>query len=409
MRLVPSAARLHLNLDAQIVSVAPDDGAAADMPPRLRTLVPEVLFGHIQPDAPGNGIPAALSISASIDNLRFVDLGGNRLGLAAEVTLPLAAMTAARMLRQGKSNGPALPPDVTERNLQVGVGRWPVDGTLTLPSGEGPCPGVLLMRGETVLDRDGSLQFDKPLRDYAWGLAARGIAVLRYDLRRWAYAASMAKANEPVDVEQDILADAVSALRILRTAPRIRGDRVFILGVGDAGVLTPRAALRAPPVPGLILISASGRMRWEIMSLIARRILDDTNAPPAQRQAATQMAELATLLKSTPIDKWPSPAGNMPQSYWRFWQTYDPGAQAARFPGSLLLVFGSKDEPLFAPEWAKWQAALGSRPRVTQKVFPEFTPLLQPVSPAPPASAFTPQKPVSPVALDFIAQWIAEQ
>jgi dienelactone hydrolase len=415
-RMAPSAAHLHLNLDVQLVSVevngSPADQTAADgLPQRVRAQLPEILFGRLQPDAPENGLPALLAGAASIEDVRFADLGGDRLCIAGEIVLGTAAAAAARAILQSKSGGVPVPPSgVQEQNLQVGFGRWPVDGTLTLPSGGGPFPAVLLMRGETTLvDRDGTSLADKPMRDYAWGLAARGVAVLRYDLRRWAYLIAMNKANEPVDTQEDVLTDAVSSIRVLRGLPRIRQDRIFVLGQGEAGLLAPRVAIGAPPIAGLILISSSPRMRWEMMTVASERILADPNAKPDQKENAKQLAELGTRLKSSPVDRWTAGIGGLPVSYWRFWQGYNPGAEAAMFPGSLLLVAGSKDEPFFAPEWARWQDVLGSRPHVTRKVYSDLNSQLQAGSVPADLSRFPPARPISLTALDFLASWMRTQ
>ncbi|MER7036077.1 alpha/beta hydrolase family protein, partial [Streptomyces albidoflavus] len=58
-------------------------------------------------------------------------------------------------------------------------------GSLTLPTGPGPHPAVLLLHGSGPLDRDGNAP-KLPVnlaRPVAEALAARGIATLRYDRR----------------------------------------------------------------------------------------------------------------------------------------------------------------------------------------------------------------------------------
>lgn len=64
-------------------------------------------------------------------------------------------------------------------------GGTPLAGTLTLPSGPGPHPAVLLLHGSGPLDRDGNapklvMDLGRPMAD---ALAAAGIATLRYDRR----------------------------------------------------------------------------------------------------------------------------------------------------------------------------------------------------------------------------------
>jgi predicted dienelactone hydrolase len=50
-----------------------------------------------------------------------------------------------------------------------------------MPGAKGPFPLVVLVHGSGPQDRDESITACKPSRDLAWGLAQKGIAVLRYD------------------------------------------------------------------------------------------------------------------------------------------------------------------------------------------------------------------------------------
>ncbi|MCK7525181.1 MAG: hypothetical protein MZV64_50040 [Ignavibacteriales bacterium] len=52
-----------------------------------------------------------------------------------------------------------------------------------MPKGAGPFPGLVLVHGSGPNNRDEELGPNKPFKDLAWGLATRGIAVLRYDKR----------------------------------------------------------------------------------------------------------------------------------------------------------------------------------------------------------------------------------
>jgi len=77
----------------------------------------------------------------------------------------------------------SIPAGVRERELRVGQGQWAVDATLALPPGKGPFPAVLLVPGSGMTDRDVTIGHNKIFRDLAWGLASRGIVVLRAEKR----------------------------------------------------------------------------------------------------------------------------------------------------------------------------------------------------------------------------------
>src|SRR5262249_33304504 len=65
----------------------------------------------------------------------------------------------------------------------VGPGGWALPATLALPLGDGPFRAVVLVHGSGPQDRDETILANRPFRDLAWGLASRGIAVLRYEKR----------------------------------------------------------------------------------------------------------------------------------------------------------------------------------------------------------------------------------
>ena len=73
-----------------------------------------------------------------------------------------------------------LPEGVTERTVTVGKGTdFELEGTFTCPEGGTDLPAVLLVHGVGANDRDESALSTKCFRDIAYGLAKRGVAVLR--------------------------------------------------------------------------------------------------------------------------------------------------------------------------------------------------------------------------------------
>ena len=79
-----------------------------------------------------------------------------------------------------------------EMDVTIGSGEWATPGTLSLPTGSGPFPGVVLVHGSGPNDRDETIGPNKPFRDLAWGLANLGVAVLRYDKRTLTHGSKIA-------------------------------------------------------------------------------------------------------------------------------------------------------------------------------------------------------------------------
>lgn len=116
-----------------------------------------------------------------------------------------------------------------ERRLDVSTPLGPLPGILTLPTGSGPFAVVVLVAGSGPHDGDETIGPNKPFRDIAQGLAAEGIASLRYDKRTLAYAAQMA-ARSDVTIDDEVTDDALAAARLASTQAGIDPRRVFVLG-----------------------------------------------------------------------------------------------------------------------------------------------------------------------------------
>jgi dienelactone hydrolase len=110
---------------------------------------------------------------------------------------------------------------------------------------------LILVHGSGPSDRDEALGPNKPFRDIAWGVASRGVAVLRYNKRSYEHPMSAKAANFTLNAEA--VDDAVSAAALLRGIPEINPQRIFVLGHSLGAVVAPRIGRAGPAIAGLIL------------------------------------------------------------------------------------------------------------------------------------------------------------
>ena len=148
---------------------------------------------------------------------------------------------------------------VSYEDLTVQLGDFKTRAQLTLPEGEGPFPGVLLVHPSgpldmnlTVLDDDGSIKAQN-FKVLAEHLSSNGFAVMRYNKR---YVSSYRDYNEekyrtlrgPI-----LLADVKSVLAEMRAHPLVDGDRIFIYAASQGTRIIPTLAVSDPSIKGLIL------------------------------------------------------------------------------------------------------------------------------------------------------------
>jgi pimeloyl-ACP methyl ester carboxylesterase len=127
---------------------------------------------------------------------------------------------------------------VREIEVQIKNKDRKISGSLVIPQGEGPFPGVVLVHGSGAVGRD----FLGPI---SYLLGQQGIAVLTYDKRKdW------------MDSSFENLADdAAASLRFLRNRPEVDSQKVGYLGASQGGWIAPLSASMEPGASFLILFS----------------------------------------------------------------------------------------------------------------------------------------------------------
>ena len=128
---------------------------------------------------------------------------------------------------------------IKETDIQVCTGNFKLPGTLTLPKNGKDLPVVIWYMARGASDRDETVGANKPFRDLAYGLAERGIAVIRYDKRTKVYGADSAPAGKEITFDEESVDDALSAIKLARSIPTINPERIYILGHSLGGTLLP--------------------------------------------------------------------------------------------------------------------------------------------------------------------------
>lgn len=272
---------------------------------------------------------------------------------------------------------PASDAEFTEVEFITGQGALALGGTLTLPKGAGPFPAVLLVHGSGPHDRDETLGPNRPFRDIAHALAARGVASLRYDKRSKAHPQAFASGD--FSVNEEVVDDAVRALGQLRADARIDAQRVFLAGHSLGAMMAPRIAQRVPELAGLILLAAPARPLQDLVAeqvrYLAARDGDVSTAEQGQIDAVTQKA--AAVAAITPQTPAQDTLLGLPARYWIDLRDYDPVAVARGLPQPMLVVQGGRDYQVTPDgDFARWREAFAGEDRVQFALYPALNHLL---------------------------------
>ena len=274
----------------------------------------------------------------------------------------------------------AAPASYTESDVKVGSGEWTLPGTLTMPMGDGPFPALVLVHGSGPNDRDETILGNKPFKDLALGLASRGIAVLRYDKRTKVYPGRIAGIAN-FTVQQEVVDDALAAVKTLRAQPRIDPARVFVLGHSLGGMLIPRIAADDASLAGVIVMAGAARpIEQAILEQIEYIANADGKVTPEEQTQIDDARKLVDTVRAlTPEDaKNPQPIFGAPASYWLDLRGYDPPAAAKNVTQPMLVLQGERDYQVTMAEFARWKSALAGRSNVTFHSYPALNHLFIP-------------------------------
>lgn len=325
----------------------------------------------------------------------------------------LIAASADSLQAQGSSPAPdtARPPaGVQEREVEIGVGEWAVGGTLALPANARGVPAVVLMHGSGPGRRDGNVGPNRIGREIAWALAARGIAVLRYDKRTDVHADRFRALGRAATMEEEHTDDGVAAVRLLQGLPGV--DRVYVLAGSQSTSIAADVARRAGNVAGLILAAVGGRppLQMVVEQVTYGDSLDRARGETggaarsqdllrrARLMLAGQAPDTLTLL-GKPVAYW---ASMDPQRSIRATADYlDSG-------GRVLVVAGGRDYLTGQADFDVWRSALQPSPRATFRMYPDLNHLMQPGVGRMTPAEYDMKLDISPQYLADLAAWVKE-
>jgi pimeloyl-ACP methyl ester carboxylesterase len=401
------------------------------------------------------GIPVtAVSVEGSAVSLEIAAVAGGFSGTLSDdgstiagtwsqgpASLPLTVTRSEGDEASGpdRPQEPALPlpypwEEVRVRNAEAGV---ELAGTLTLPEGPGPFPGVVLVSGSGPQDRDEALMGHRPFYILSDHLTRQGIAVLRYDDR----GVGESTGTFGTATSEDFTADALAAVSFLRDHPRVSPDAVGIVGHSEGGLIAPLAATRSDEVAFIVMMAGPGIPGAEILALqgelIARamgtseevialnsstqaRMIEAVLDEPDPEQAAPRLRAIMSEAVAALPSEAQEAAGQSIETeiaqinspWFRYFLAYDPAPTLEQVTVPVLALNGDKDlqvpwrENLEAIEAALSRAGNAD---VTIRRLEGLNHLFQTAEAGTPAEYARISETMSPDALEAVSGWILER
>ncbi len=265
------------------------------------------------------------------------------------------------------------PDTFMEKDVVIGEGDFALPGTLTVPKGKGPFPVVVLVQGSGASDKDEAAYALKPFRDLAYGLASKGIAVLRYNKRTYEHSAkTMADQNHTVDKETTD--DALLAARLLEKEKNIDDKQIYILGHSQGGMMVPQMINKdkRQNIAGAIVMGGPARTIQDVVLDQFGYLLSIGQLPPQEYEFYTRQFEML----NDPDFSGENPPNEFQLGQAMFWDSIN-GIRAAEMAKAqnkpLLIIQGGRDYQVVSDiEIPIWKEELSHRDNIEYRLYPKL-------------------------------------
>ena len=291
-------------------------------------------------------------------------------------------------------------------------GPIPLPATITLPVGKGPFPGVVLVHNGTADgDRDETIGAVRLFRDLAWGLAQRGIVVLRYEKRSRTEPSWFARAG--FTVFDETVQDAVAAARLLRGQVELNPRRIYVAGHGLGGIVAPRIAQTEGDLAGLIMLAGATQVHLadQIEQQLNYKVTmagADSFKVRYQLQPVRPILErIRSLAAKDSFDIQPMRGlGGTSPKYWLDLNTPDPATVLRTLKLPVLALQGMRDFEMPPESFDGWIVAVGARRNLTVKRYPTLSHTFTESAGLPGPADYAKPLAVSAQVITDIANWI---
>ena len=322
-------------------------------------------------------------------------------------------------------------------------GSITIAGTLSVPTGRGPFPAVVLLSGSGPQNRDSEMLGFRPFKLIADAFVRRGIAVLRSDDRGVGGSTGVLADATSADLANDALA----AVEWLRGRAEIDAARIGLLGHSEGAIVAAIAAAQSRHVNFVVWMAGSAVAGGEVLRMQAAALARAAGASDsAINEILTRHAAFMAAVADAAPDEQVMAFGRAllkaqtavtssgPQSasfdagvfdrliarnvaalrspWMRFFIGFDPATALARVVCPVFAAFGGRDLQVPAPvHRTRLEMALAEaeNPDVTVRVYADANHLFMPAVTGQPTEYATVPKEFVGSLLDDIGTWIGRR
>ena len=266
-----------------------------------------------------------------------------------------------------------LPGGVKTEEVMFGEGDYKVSGTVLYKEGttNGPC--VIIIGGSGPNDRFGSVGGNQPYFDLAAGLADKGITVLIYDKRTYAYQSELP--SDEITIYTEIVDDSAYAFDYMRSYATVDPEKIYYIGHSLGGYVLPMidGAIEGKAA-GYIFMAAPSTPLEDLMLYQIKYLAELDGTVTETEQSNIDLSETMTenihvLTQENQHQYASSALYNVTAAYWLSLKDYDSIGRVKDIDAPMLFLNGNRDYQVPLSEAEPYKRALSDRSDVRFVVF----------------------------------------
>lgn len=266
-----------------------------------------------------------------------------------------------------------------ETKIAVKTGIYSLPGALCVPNNIKNPPVVILLAGSGPQDKDETIGANKVLKDIAVGLASNGIATYRYDKRTLVYGKEISQKMDEFDLNQEVIEDAISAVKMLKKTSDFKGSKIYIIGHSLGAMCAPLVASKSKLVSGIVLLAGNARPLEDLLLEQYTYIFGLDSIDVAEKKyletisTEIKIVKDAKLLKTAKPDELPL---ELTSHYWQSLTKYNQLQIAKKIKQPILIIQGERDYQVTMTDFNLWKHNLNTDPKNQFISYPSLNHLL---------------------------------
>ena len=215
----------------------------------------------------------------------------------------------------------------------------------------------IIVPGSGPADADGTVGNVHPYASLSHGLVNLGFTTIRFNKRPYAHP-DFFVAHPEATIREELDDDVVALVKFTRADPKLKEMKVYLLGHSLGSESALRVASQRDDINGVVVLCGRSVDLPQMFEDQLRNFGQDLSVDE-RREFQTSIDNLRHLETHNQI-VGPLPLGMSPE-YAQDWISIRPTALALQLHEPVLVILGSADKNVDAPNIARWRTAFSGR------------------------------------------------